>query len=63
MTPLFGLGMFFYGMTITFIGFLIAFLVINYNQKRERKKQLKETGPLADLHKFMPGVRYGDDCQ
>ena len=63
MTPLFGIGMFFYGMTITFIGFLIAFLVINYNQKRERKKHLKETGPLADLYKSMPGVRYGDDCQ
>ena len=55
--------MFFYGMTITIIGFLIAFLVINFNQKRERKKQLKETGPLADLYKVMPGVRYGDDCQ
>tara|TARA_Y100000401_G_C8176791_1_gene151986 strand:- start:133 stop:324 length:192 start_codon:yes stop_codon:yes gene_type:complete len=63
MTPLFGIGMFFYGMTITFIGFLIAFLVINYNQKQERKKHLKETGPLADLYKSMPGVRYGDDCQ
>ena len=63
MTPLFGIGMFFYGMTITFIGFLIAFLVINYNQKRERKRHLKETGPLADLYKSMPGVRYGDDCQ
>jgi len=63
MTPLFGIGMFFYGMTITFIGFLIAFLVINYNQKQQRKKHLKETGPLADLYKSMPGVRYGDDCQ
>ena len=63
MTPLFGIGMFFYGITITFIGFLIAFLVINYNQKRKRKKHLKETGPLADLYKSMPGVRYGDDCQ
>ena len=63
MTPIFGIGMFFYGMTITFIGFLIAFLVINYNHKQERKKHLKETGPLADLYKSMPGVRYGDDCQ
>ena len=63
MTPIFGIGMFFYGMTITFIGFLIAFLVINYNQKQQRKKHLKETGPLADLYKSMPGVRYGDDCQ
>ena len=49
MTPQFGIGMFFYGMTITFIGFLIAFLVINYNQKLERRRRIKETGPLADL--------------
>ena len=63
MTFEYGLLMFFYGMTITFIGFFIAFLVINYNQRQERKKHLKETGPLADLYKSMPGVRYGDDCQ
>ena len=58
MTAEYGIGMFFYGMTITFIGFFIAFLIINYS-----KKKLKETGPLADLHKYMPGVKYGDDCQ
>ena len=63
MTFEYGILMFFYGMTITFIGFFIAFLVINYNQREERKKHLKETGPLADLYKSMPGVRYGDDCQ
>ena len=63
MTPQFGIGMFFYGMTITIIGFLIAFLVINFNQKRARKKNLKQSGPLAELYKVMPGVRYGDDCQ
>ena len=63
MTAEYGIRMFFYGMTITFIGFFIAFLIINYNQKKERKKKLKETGPLADLHKYMPGVKYGDDCQ
>ena len=62
MTPQFGIGMFFYGMTITFIGFFIAFLVINYNQKANKKKQVKETGPLADLRKMMYN-RYGDDCQ
>ena len=55
--------MFFLGCTITFIGFFIAFLIINYNQKLERKKRIKETGPLADLQKIMPGVKYGDDCQ
>ena len=63
MTAEYGIGMFFFGTTITLIGFLIAFLVINLNQKRARKKNLKETGPLADLYKVMPGVRYGDDCQ
>ena len=36
---------------------------LKYNQRKERKKHLKETGPLADLYKSMPGVRYGDDCQ
>ena len=63
MTFEYGIGMFFFGTTITLIGFLIAFLVINFNQKRARKKNLKETGPLAELYKVMPGVRYGDDCQ
>tara|TARA_B100000902_G_scaffold219529_1_gene208522 strand:+ start:228 stop:419 length:192 start_codon:yes stop_codon:yes gene_type:complete len=58
-----GFGMFFLGCTITIIGFFIAFLVVNYNHKQERKKRIKETGPLADLYKVMPGVRYGDDCQ
>ncbi len=63
MTAQFGIGMFFFGMTITMIGFTIVFLVINYNQKQERKKQIKERGPLQDLYKIMPGVQYGDDCQ
>ena len=63
MTAEYGIGMFFFGTTITLIGFLIAFLVINLNQNRARKKNLKETGPLAELYKVMPGVRYGDDCQ
>tara|TARA_Y200000002_G_C22187174_1_gene457651 strand:- start:313 stop:504 length:192 start_codon:yes stop_codon:yes gene_type:complete len=63
MTAEYGVGMFFFGMTVTLIGFLIAFMVVNYNLKQERKKKYKETGPLADLHKYMPGVKYGDDCQ
>ena len=46
-----GFLMFALGTTITFIGFFIAFLVINYNQKVEKKKLKKETGPLADLRK------------
>ena len=63
MTAEYGIGMFFFGTTITLIGFLIAFLVINFNQKRARKKNLKQSGPLTELYKVMPGVRYGDDCQ
>ena len=57
-----GFLMFALGTTITFICFFIAFLVINYNQKVEKKKLKKETGPLADLRKMMYN-RYGDDCQ
>ena len=63
MTVEYGIGMFFFGMTITFIGFFIAFLVINYNQRQEAKKKANEKGPMYDLMKNMPGVRYGDDCQ
>ena len=40
-----GLLMFAFGCTITIIGFLIAFLVINYNKKKEDEKikRKKET--------------------
>ena len=40
MTAEYGVGMFFFGMTVTLIGFLIAFMVVNYNLKQERKKIL-----------------------
>jgi len=36
-----GILMFFFGTSITFIGFLIAFLIINYNHKAEKKKLVK----------------------
>ena len=58
-----GILLFFIGCSVTFIGFFIAFLIINYNHKIEKRKQIRETGPLADLNKYMPGVKYGDDCQ
>ena len=35
-----GLLMGFLGCTITFVGFFIAFLVINYNQRQETKRRL-----------------------
>ena len=63
MTAEYGIGMFFFGMTITLIGFFIVFLVVNYNQRQEAKKKVDENHPMYDLMKDMPGVKYGDDCQ
>ena len=48
-----GLLMFAFGCTITIIGFFIAFLVINYNKKKENEKIKKQNEP-----KVHP---YGDD--
>ena len=48
-----GLLMFFIGCTITIIGFFIAFLVINYNKKKEEERIKRENEP-----KVHP---YGDD--
>ena len=45
--------MFIFGCTITIIGFFIAFLVINYNKKKEEERIKKENEP-----KVHP---YGDD--
>ena len=58
-----GLLMGFLGCTITFVGFFIAFLVINYNQRQEAKKKANKNHPMYELMKDMPGVKYGDDCQ
>ena len=58
-----GILMFIFGVSFTFVGFFIAFLVINYNQRQETKKKVNEKHPMYDLMKNMPGVRYGDDCQ
>ena len=45
--------MFFIGCTITIIGFFIAFLVINYNKKKEEERiKRKKEGPIHP---------YGDD--
>ena len=48
-----GLLMFIFGCTITIIGFFIAFLVINYNKKKEEERIKRENEP-----KVHP---YGDD--
>ena len=48
-----GILLFVMGCTATFIGFFIAFLVINYNKKKEDERIKKENEP-----KVHP---YGDD--
>jgi len=48
-----GILMFIFGCTITIIGFFIAFLVINYNKKKEEERIKKQNEP-----KVHP---YGDD--
>ena len=48
-----GLLMFIIGCTITIIGFFIAFLVINYNKRKELEKLKKQ-----NEYKVHP---YGDD--
>jgi len=51
-----GLLLFFIGCTVTFLGFFMAFLVINYNKKKELQK-LEEN----EIKKKMPHHYYGDD--
>ena len=48
-----GLLMFFFGCTITIIGFFIAFLVINYNKRKEEEKIKRKKEKLVHP--------YGDD--
>ena len=57
-----GLLMGFIGCTVNFLGFLIVFLVINYNIKKDKEKKEFNKGPMYDLNKNMPGWK-GDDCQ
>ena len=60
MTFEYGILMFFYGMTITFIGFFIAFLVMQHNYNKETKKELSEVQKsIRDLK----GKTFGEDCQ
>ena len=55
-----GILLFVIGCLVTLMGFFIAFLIINYNFKKSKKKRVK--GPMDDLMKYMPGWK-GDDCQ
>ena len=55
-----GLLFAFIGCSITFIGFFIAFLVMQHNYNKETKKELTEVQKsLRDLK----GKTYGEDCQ
>ena len=60
-----GIFLFVIGCTVTFIGFFIAFLVINYNQKKEKKKKEPLSSVEQSLKNLrdMPGSKAGDDCQ
>ena len=49
----YGLGMGVLGTSITIIGFFIAFLVINYNRKKEKQKE--------EDKKNRPHGYWGDD--
>jgi len=49
-----GLAMAIIGCTITFIGFFIAFLIINHNKKKEKEKLNKQ-------NEHRPHNYYGDD--
>ena len=49
----YGLLLGFLGCTATFVGFFIAFLIINYNKKKEEERiKRKKEGPIHP---------YGDD--
>lgn len=48
-----------FGSLITLVGFMIAFLVVNHNIRLEQQRNVKDTGPMADLNKNI----YGEDCQ
>ena len=48
-----GISLFFLGCTVTVIGFFTAFLVINYNKKKEEEKIREQNKPKVHL--------YGDD--
>ena len=46
-----GLLMGIFGCLATFVGFFIAFLVVNHNIRLEKRKKIKNTEQMADLNK------------
>ena len=57
-----GFIFFIIGMSITIIGFFIAYVVAFKNYEKAIHKTKRKPHPLDDLNKNMPG-RYGEDCQ
>ena len=53
MDAIHGILMFIIGCTVTFIGFFTAFLIINYNRKKEKE--------LEEAKKNRPVGYWGDD--
>ena len=49
MTASFGIGMFFFGVTVTVIGFFIAYIVAFKNHKAEEEAKKEKEGPLTFL--------------
>ena len=56
-----GLLFAFIGCTTTFIGFFIAFLVMQHNHNKQTKKELTEV--QKSLRDLSGKKEYGDDCQ
>ena len=56
-----GLLFVFIGCTITFIGFFIAFLVMQHNHNKQTKKELTEV--QKSLRDLSGKKEYGEDCQ
>jgi len=54
MTFEYGLGLGFLGCIVSFIGFFIAFLIVNHNKRKELKK-------IEDKKNRIQGSYYGDD--
>jgi len=50
MTASYGWMMFFFGTTVTIVGFTIAFLVVNWSEKKQKEqqeeKERREKGPF-----------------
>ena len=58
-----GFLFFIMGMTITIIGFFIAYVVAFKNYEKAIHKTNRKPNPIDDLMKSMPGSKQGDDCQ